>query len=89
MYLVVVLSAVVGAAIFFAGWYLRDRVERKKEPRVVRKKVRKPRPPKCYVVVPGEPDEEHTKKRKKRPVSRGAAIVPFDESKIKGRDILV
>jgi len=89
MYLMMILSAVAGAVIFFAGWYTGYWLNHKQQAEMPVKKARKSRPPKCWVVVPGEPDKEQKKRRKKRRSSVGAAPVPFDESKIKGRDIYV
>jgi len=91
MSLVIVLSAVVGAGLFFAGGCAGYWLEHRQAVRAPAKKARKSRPPKCYVIVPpGEPDEgPMKKKRKKRPVSGGAATVPFDERKIKGTDVFV
>lgn len=88
MYLVIVLSAVAGAGIFFAGWYVGHVLDREKAQIAPKRKVRKSRPPKCWVVVPGGPDEEQKKMRKKQPVSEDA-MSAFDESKIKGTDVRV
>ena len=89
MYLMIVLSAVVGAGLFFAGWYLGDWLERRKSQNPIRKKKRKLRPPKCYVVVPGGPDKEQKKKRKKRSASGDTDSVDFPIGHIKGVDVQI
>jgi len=89
MYLVGILSAVAGAAIFFAGWYAGHVLDQGKSEDAIKRRVRKPRPPKCYVVVPGGPDEEQKKKRKKRSASGAVVSADFDEDRIQGTDIKI
>jgi len=89
MYFVIVLSAVVGAGLFLAGWYFGDWSERRKSQNPIRKKKRKPRVPKCYVIVPDEGAEPKSKRLKKRSTSERGASAEFDEKHIKGVDIRI
>ena len=66
MYWMILLSALVGAAIFFAGWYVGNYRHKEEESPKRSGRKRKPRPPKCYVIAPGvlgsaEFDEKHIK----------------------------
>jgi len=86
MYFMMILSAIAGAGIFFAGWYVGHILDQKQSP----SKPKRSRPPKCYVVIPGEQDKEQKKKMRKKQLSSGAgAAMGFDESHIRGTDILV
>lgn len=91
MYWMILLSAPVGAAIFFAGWYVGNNSRHKEEKSPERSgRKRKPRPPKCAVIaLPGEPDEEPKKRRKKRSAPEALGSAEFDEKHIKGTDIRI
>ena len=90
MSIVIVLSALVGAAIFFAGWYVGNyRHKEEKSPQTSGRK-RKPRPPQCAVIaLPREGDEEPKKTRKKRSAPGVLGSAEFDEKHIKGIDIRI
>jgi len=90
MYWMILLSALVGAAIFFAGWYVgNSRHKEEKSPQTSGRK-RKPRPPKCYVIaLSREGNEEPKKTRKKRSAPGVLGSAEFDEKHIKGIDIRI
>ena len=75
MYLMMILSAIAGAAIFFFGWYTGHVLGREKVPT---KKLRKPRVPRCYVVVPDEGIEPVPKRRKKQSAPEHGTSVDLD-----------
>ena len=92
MYWMILLSAPVGAAIFFAGWYVGNKYRHKEEESPERSgRKRKPRPPKCYVIAPPREgdDEPKNKTRKKRSAPGVLGSVEFDEKHIKGIDIRI
>ena len=90
MSLLILLSAPVGAAIFFLGWLVGNKYRHKEEKSPERSgRKRKPRPPRCYVVAPGEPDEEPKKRRKKRSASEALGSAEFDEQHMKKTDIRI
>jgi len=70
MSILIVLSSLVGAMIFFAGWLVGSNYRHKEEksPETSGRK-RKPRVPKCYVIVPDEVAEPKPKRLKKRSTS--------------------
>ena len=90
MSLLILLSAPVGAAIFFAGWYVGNKYRHKEEKSPERSgRKRKPRPPKCYVIVPDEVAEPKPKRLKKRAPSEALGSAEFDEKHIKGIDLRI
>ena len=78
MYLMMILSAIAGAAIFFGGWYVGHVLDRAEAPEVSKKKLRKPRVPRCYVVVPDEGIEPVPKRRKKQSAPEHGTSVDLD-----------
>ena len=90
MYWMILLSASVGAAIFFAGWYAGNYRHKEEESPKTPGRKRKPRPPKCYVIAPPrEGDEEPKKTRKKRSAPGVLGSAEFDEKHIRGIDIRI
>jgi len=89
MYLVIVLSAIVGAGIFFAGWCVGRWPDPAKKAGAAAKKARKPRVPKCYVIVPGEGAEPQHKRQKKTSTSGRGTSGEIDLEKIPGVDFRV
>ena len=90
MYWMILLSAPVGAAIFFAGWLVGNYRHKEEESPKRSGRKRKPRPPKCYVIAPPrEGDEEPKKTRKKRSAPGVLGSAEFDEKHIKGIDIRI
>jgi len=76
MYWMILLSASVGAAIFFAGWYVGNYRHKEEKSSKTPGRKRKPRVPKCAVIaLSREGNEELNKKtRKKQSTSeRGAS----------------
>jgi len=91
MPIVIVLSALVGAVIFFAGWYVGNNSRHKEEKSPERSsRKRKPRPPKCAVIaLPREGDEEPKKTRKKQSAQGVLGSAEFDEKHIKGINLRI
>jgi len=91
MYWMILLSAPVGAAIFFAGYYVGNNSRHKEEKSPERSgRKRKPRPPKCAVIaLSREGNEEPKKTRKKRSASGVLGSAEFDEKHIQGIDIRI
>jgi len=91
MSIVIVLSALVGAAIFFAGWCVGNfyRHKEEKSSKTPGRK-RKPRPPQCAVIaLSREGNEEPKKTRKKRSAAGALGSAEFDEKHIRGIDIRI
>jgi len=89
MSLVIVLSAVVGAGLFFAGGCAGYWLEHRQAVRAPAKKVRKPRVPKCYVIIPENGMEPRHKRQKKTSRSGHGTPGEVDLEKIPGIDTRV
>lgn len=89
MYLAIFLSAILGVGLCAGGFYIGFRIGRGPAQGLGKRKPKRSRPPKCYVVAPGGPDEEQKKKRKKRSASGDVMASEFDEKHIKGIDVKI
>ena len=85
----ILLSAPVGAAIFFAGLYVGNYRHKEEKSSKTPGRKRKPRPPKCYVIVPDEGAEPKSKRLKKRSASGVLGSAEFDEKHIKGINLRI
>ena len=90
MYWMILLSAPVGAAIFFAGWLVGNYRHKEEESPKRSGRKRKPRPPQCKVIaLSREGNEEPKKTRKKQSAPGVLGSAEFDEKHIKGIDIRI
>ena len=92
MSILIVLSSLVGAMIFFAGWFVGSNYRHKEEKSPERSgRKRKPRPPKCAVIALSREGNEELKKktRKKQSASGVLGSAEFDEKHIKGIDLRI
>ena len=89
MSILIVLSSLVGAMIFFAGWYVGNYRHKEEKSSKTPGRKRKPRPPKCYVIVPDEGAEPKSKRLKKRSASGVLGSAVLDGGHIKGINLRV
>ena len=91
MSILIVLSSLVGAMIFFAGWLVGSNYRHKEEksPETSGRK-RKPRLPQCKVIaLSREGNEEPKKRRKKRSAPEALGSAEFDEKHMRGTDLRI
>jgi len=72
MYWMILLSAFAGAALAAGGFYAGYRFSHIQNQNQKSTRKKKPRPPECYIVEPGEPAEERKPARRTKSPSGGA-----------------